>query len=326
MTSADTGQGQTGDGWKQQAWAKINLGLKILRRRGDGYHDICSIAQTVDLADRLHIQGIDHAAGSERVNLTCSDPTLSTGPDNLVRKAIDLFEAQLTVPPRALRVHLEKSIPTGAGLGGGSADAAAALRALNTIYGNPLKPAALEALAVRLGSDVPFQLVGGTAVMRGRGERLEPLSFTADVHYVLVYPGIHISSGWAYESFAAATPSAAAEELGSASAGPDNSLTVSGAYLNFVASLGGGYVDHNGLFRCLENDFWPLVERTYPIVATLSSFLLSAGALASSMSGSGSTVFGVYDDRTAAFEAQQDLVARGYRSFLCRPVDAAADV
>ena len=327
MTSGETGQGHSEGEWVQQAWAKINLGLKILGRRDDGYHDICSIAQTIDLADRLHIRLSDPAAGSgAHVNLTCSDPTLSTGPDNLVRQAIRLFESRLSVPPRPLNVHLDKAIPLGAGLGGGSADAAAVLRAMNIIYGEPLKPSELTGLAAQLGSDVPFQLAGGTALMRGRGERLESLSFAADVHYVLVYPGIHIGSAWAYQNYTNLPAPAASGAAEARTTGPeeDNSLTVRGAYLTFVASLSGGYVDHNGLFECLENDFRPLVERTYPIVATLSSFLLEAGALASSLSGSGSTVFGIYDDRTAAHEAKESLVARGYRSFLCQPVDAAA--
>ena len=316
MISQQTGQDQQAGEWVQSAPAKINLGLKILGRRDDGYHDICSIAQTVDLVDQLRIQeAVDEVAnGAEHVTLTCSDPNLSAGPDNLVQRAVSLFQAQVSSKPRFLRLHLDKRIPMGAGLGGGSAAAAAALRGLNIMYGRPLTGEQLSRLGAQLGSDVPFQLVGGTALLRGRGEVLEPLSFTAEVDYVLVYPGIHVSTAWAYDHLAAE---------GEGDEG--DSLTANRGYLSFVASLSGGCVDHEDLFRCLENDFAPLVERTYPIVATLSSYLLSAGAVASSMSGSGSTIFGVFDDRTAACEAYRSLAARGYRSFLCRPVDETDD-
>ena len=314
MTSPLEGQA---DRHVEIAAAKINLGLKILGRRDDGYHDICSIAQTVDLADRLEIsvgQQRSKDMGStngDRVTSACSDPALSTGLDNLVRRAVGLFEAQLRQPLRPLSLYLDKQIPLGAGLGGGSADAAAALRGLNIIYGQPLAAKALTSLAAQLGSDVPFQFAGGTAVMRGRGELLQPLVFAADVCYVLIYPGIHVSSSWAYDQVAAARDQSGA------------SLTAGGDYFRLVTSLRGGCVDHESLFRCLDNDFWPLVERTYPIVATLGSCLDAAGAIARSMSGSGSTIYGVFDDRTAASEACEGLRARGYRSFLCRPVSVA---
>ena len=276
----------------ERAYAKINLGLKVLGRRPDGYHDILSLAQCVDLADVLYI------APAATDELTCTADHLSTGPDNLVRRALEAFRVHQPVAP--LRIHLEKNIPIGAGLGGGSADAAAMLRALNRICNKPLSMDKLRALGAALGSDIPFLVEGGTALMRGRGEILEPQQWAGAAHYALVYPEVAIGTAWAYGQF-----------------GPF--LTENTPYLRFVSSLSGGSVDHNRLFEVLENDFMPMVERAYPIVAELRSQLDRAGARATSMSGSGSTVFGIFDDRMAASQAQVALQGRGFRSFLCQP-------
>ena len=279
----------------EKAYAKINLGLKVLGRRPDGYHEILSVAQCVDLADVLYFE----FASSDQ--LTCSLDSLSMGPDNLVRRAVDAFRAQLDHPAQSFRIHLEKNIPIGAGLGGGSADAAAALRALNRLYDQPFSNADLRQIAATLGSDIPFLVEGGTALLRGRGEILEDLNWEGAVSYVLAFPEVEVSTAWAYE------------QLGSI-------LTESTPYFNFIASLSGGCVDHDRLFEVLENDFTPAVDRTYPIVADLRSQLDRVGARATSMSGSGSTVYGIFDDRKTASQAQSALQRQGCRSFLCQPV------
>jgi len=279
----------------EKAYAKINLGIKIVGRRPDGYHEILSMAQCVDLADVLDFE----LASSDQ--LTCSLDSLSTGPDNLVCRAVDAFHAQLDRPAQSFRIHLEKNIPIGAGLGGGSADAAAALRALNRFYDQPFSNADLRQIAATLGSDIPFLVEGGTALMRGRGEILESLSWEGAVFYVLAYPDVEISTAWAYGQL-----------------GP--SLTENSPYFNFIVSLSGGCVDHDRLFEVLENDFTPAVERTYPIVAELRSQLDRVGARATLMSGSGSTVYGIFDDRKTASQVQSALQRQGCRSFLCQPV------
>ena len=279
----------------EKAYAKINLGLKVVGRRPDGYHDILSVAQCVDLADVLYFE----ADSPDR--LTCSVDSLSTGPDNLVCRAVDAFHAQFDRPAQSFRIYLKKNIPIGGGLGGGSADAAAALRALNRFYGQPFSSADLRQIAATLGSDIPFLVEGGTALMRGRGEILNKLSWAGAVFYVLAYPEIEISTAWAYDQL-----------------GPI--LTEDSPYFNFIASLSGGCVDHDRLFEVLENDFTPAVDRTYPIVAELRSQLDRVGARATSMSGSGSTVYGIFDDRTTASQAHDALQRQGCRSFLCQPV------
>ncbi|MEW6750902.1 MAG: 4-(cytidine 5'-diphospho)-2-C-methyl-D-erythritol kinase [Candidatus Latescibacterota bacterium] len=278
------------------AHAKINLGLKVLCRRPDGYHEVRTLMHTVDLADRVEF-GV-----AVREAFTCSDACLPGIPENLVVRAVEVFRrcSGTAVPP--LRIHLEKRIPVGAGLGGGSSDAAATLRGLNRLCGCPCSPPALERMAAALGSDVPFLLCSGTALARGRGELLTPLRWRAPFCYVLAYPGVAVSTAWAYGHVLP-------------------SLTDRNAYLSFTNSLeSGGCVDHDALLRVLENDFQPVVERAYPIVAELRSWFGRAGARASSMSGTGSTVYGVFDDRSAASQACAELEARGYRSFLCRPV------
>ncbi len=281
----------------EKAYAKINLGLKVLSRRPDGYHEILSVAQCVDLADVLYFE----PASSDQ--LTCSLDSLSTGQDNLVCRAVDAFRTRLDRPAQSFHIHLEKNIPIGAGLGGGSADAAAALRVLNRFYDQPFSNADLRQIAATLGSDIPFLVEGGTALLRGRGEILEKLSWEGAVFYVLAYPDVEISTAWAYG------------QLGSI-------LTENTPYFNFIASLSGGCVDHDRLFEVLENDFTTAVDRTYPIVAELCSQLDRVGARVTSMSGSGSTVYGIFDDRKTASQAQSALQRQGCRSFLCQPVSA----
>ncbi len=279
----------------EKAYAKINLGLKVVGRRLDGYHEILSVAQCVDLADVLHFE----SASSDQ--LTCSLDGLSTGPDNLVCRAVDAFRARLDRPTQSFHIHLEKNVPIGAGLGGGSADAAAALRALNRFYDQPFSNADLCQVAATLGSDIPFLVEGGTALMRGRGEILNKLSWAGSVFYVLAYPKVEISTAWAYDQL-----------------GPI--LTENSPYFSFIISLSGGCVDHDRLFEVLENDFTPAIDRTYPIVAELRSQLDRVGARATSMSGSGSTVYGIFDDRKTASQAHNALQRQGCRSFLCQPV------
>lgn len=282
---------------RQRARAKLNLGLKVLGRRPDGFHDIAGIFQTLDLADVLEFRP------AARDRLTCTDPTLSTGDDNLVCRAVVAFRA--AVPSlRPVHVRLDKRIPRGAGLGGGSADAAATLVGLNRLSGRPLAPASLAELGLALGSDVPFALMGGTARVGGRGEHLEPLAWDGPrPQYVLACPGEQVSTAWAYGQL----------DL--------DALTGPSPYRSFLNSLRGGRVDGSGLLQVLENDFQPLVEGAKPIVAELSSQLRRLGAHVCSMTGTGSTVYGVFDDRIAAQSACEQVRAGGCRSFLCVPAD-----
>jgi 4-diphosphocytidyl-2-C-methyl-D-erythritol kinase len=278
--------------------AKLNLGLKVLGERADGFHEICSVMQTVDLVDRLSFQR--HPV----LSMSCTDPTLSTGPGNLVMRAGRLFEERaraLGFPCDPFHIHLEKQIPMGAGLGGGSADCAAVLRGLNLLSGSPFDDSALHDLGAELGSDVPFLLKGGTALVRGRGEIVDPLEWRGpDFYYVLVSPEVEISTAWAYGQLQSA-------------------LTVPSSYLNLVGSISGGHVDSTKLLEVLENDFQSGVGRANPIVAQAVDQIRQTGPRACSMSGTGSTAYGVYDDRNVASGAAAQIQANGFRSFFCRP-------
>ena len=280
----------------ENAHAKINLGLEVLRRREDGYHDILSVFQTLDLHDRLIFEG----AGGGKTEILCDDPEVPTGRENLVFRAVEALR-EATGAALGVRVVLEKQIPSGAGLGGGSSDAAAVLRALNRAWSLNLSGERLRALAGELGSDVPFFLKRGTAVVTGRGERLRYISWEADVSYVLVTPGFQISSGWAYRN-------------------SEFALTERSRYINFFGSIDEDEgICPAGLFGCLENAFLPLVKATYPEVENILKALASSGAAACSLSGSGSTLYGVFWEGSRASAAAERLAAFGYRVTICRP-------
>jgi 4-diphosphocytidyl-2-C-methyl-D-erythritol kinase len=291
-----------GDEPAESAWAKLNLGLRVLSRRQDGFHDLVGVFQTVSLADDLRIRD------APRLELTCSDPALPTGEQNLAFRAAQLYLHEVGGSP--CQIHLHKRIPAGAGLGGGSADAAAVLRAMERRASRPAGAPALAQLGAQLGSDVPFALYGGTALVEGRGERVQPLVWAAPATwYVLVCPQAPVDTGWAYA------------ELARQRAG--SRLSDSDAYRRFIGSARGGRLDATGLWSVIDNDFQPLIEGAKPIVARASQLRAGTGPLTHSMSGSGSTVYGVYDDRTAAERAALKLGAAGYPVFLCTPVPAA---
>jgi 4-diphosphocytidyl-2-C-methyl-D-erythritol kinase len=174
--------------------AKINLSLKILRKRHDGFHEIESLMVPLSLADTLTVE----EGAAPGIAFTCSEPSLPCDDSNLVVKAARRFFETLGRSP-ALRIHLEKAIPHGAGLGGGSSDAAATLLALNSLFGSPLAAGAVANLAAELGSDVPFFLAGGAAVCRGRGELVEPVPFPGSLPLLLIKPAFGVPTPWAYK-------------------------------------------------------------------------------------------------------------------------------
>lgn len=184
----------TGPPGSFRAPAKLNLALEILGKRADGFHELLSVMQTVTIEDTLTIQPAAAMA------FTCSDPTLARG--NLVERAMEALRAEVA-SYTPVRLHLDKVIPVGAGLGGGSSDAATTLLALDHLWGANLDCHRLTTLAAGLGSDVPFFLHGGTCLVAGRGERVRPLPRPAPAWYVLVTPPIHVSTA---RVFAAVTP------------------------------------------------------------------------------------------------------------------------
>jgi 4-diphosphocytidyl-2-C-methyl-D-erythritol kinase len=174
--------------------AKINLSFEIKGRRADGFHEIETLMAPIALADRL---AVERAGGDEEIRFSCDDPSLPGGHHNLVVRAAKLFRERTKVTS-GITLSLEKKIPHGAGLGGGSSDAASTLLGLNKIFGAGLSQDELLQLAAELGSDVPFFIVRSAAVCRGRGEIVEPVAFDADFHLLLLKPEFGVPTPWAY--------------------------------------------------------------------------------------------------------------------------------
>jgi 4-diphosphocytidyl-2-C-methyl-D-erythritol kinase len=175
--------------------AKINLSFEIKGRRADGFHEIETLMTPISLSDRLTIETA--ADGVSGIDFTCDDPSLPTGKDNLVVRAAKLFR-EATKTNTGIKIALEKKIPHGAGLGGGSSDAASTLLGLNELFGTGLNDADLIGLAARLGSDVPFFVVRSAAVCRGRGEIVDPTSLPIRFSLLLLKPDFGVPTPWAY--------------------------------------------------------------------------------------------------------------------------------
>ena len=276
--------------------AKVNLTLIVDARRDDGYHNVSTVMQTVGLYDTLTLTG-----GGSGLTMTCTDPDLPTDGSNLVLRAAALFCRELHLPAPDLHLHLQKRIPSQAGLGGGSSDAAAVLRAMRTLYAPEVSDAELARMAARLGSDVPFFIRGGTALAAGRGERLTPLPRLADGWFVVVKPPEGFSTPAMYRRLDELPPQPPQPPQ------PDG----------MIAALGAGEL--RAVAAALCNSF----ERAVPpdsAVWDIEDALRAHGALAAMLSGSGSAVFGLFDREDAACAAADALRARWPLTFAVQPV------
>jgi len=278
-----------------RSYAKINLYLDVLQRRRDGYHNIETIFQTVDLYDELTF-----AEEPRHIDITCSTPDLDTGEGNLVYRAATLLRERFNVQDGA-RIHLVKNIPIAAGLAGGSGNAAAALVALNTLWDLRISPESLRALALELGSDVPYCTVGGTASATRRGELLGPLPPLAGVWFVLVHPPLAVSAARTYNHPALTRNDAPLF------AGKTRAFRQA---LRRLSKGDVGSVIHNRMEAPVFHDF--------PQLARVKSRLLDAGCAAAAMSGSGPTLFGLCATRRDAMQAAEAVAE--YRTSVVRPV------
>ena len=274
--------------------AKLNLFLAVTGRRADGFHDLVSVAALLAWGDTLH------AEPAADFTLECDDPAVPADESNLVLKAAQAFRAASGWSGGA-RFRLEKRIPPGAGLGGGSSNAVAALRALNALAGGPLAPAALPAVAARLGSDCALFLHDGPVIMRGRGERLEPVTAAAAVRLrgrrvLLFKPGFGISTPWAYAQLAAV--SAQQTKAGTAALGdkPPGYLPAPEAERRLGAWLADGLAPAETLpFNNMER----VAFAKYPALPALLALLRADFGLTTGMSGSGSACFALLPDNLA---------------------------
>jgi len=253
--------------------AKINLFLYITGRRDDGYHLIYTLFQKIALFDTLEINRTD----IEGISLECPD-WLSCGPENLVYRAADAFFGAAGLKP-SVTIKLNKEIPAGGGLGGGSSDAAATLRMLNTFYNEPLSARRLHDLAASIGADCPFFLVDAPAAIgSGTGTELEVVK-TPDRWFVLVLPDFGVSTRWAYENFKLTT-------------GHQDTIFDARAQMDTLL---------------WNNDLEQAVIERYPGIKDIKEMLLDHGAETAMMTGSGSTVFGVFPSEKAACKAALDM-------------------
>lgn len=269
---------------KVHAPAKINLGLEILRRRADGFHDLNTLFATVGVEDTL----LFHPRKDGRIECRVEgNPLLAAEPDNLVVRAAHLLRERYGSPELGVQIELRKEIPTGAGLGGGSSDAAATLLGLRTLWHLSVSERDLLDLAESLGSDVPFFIHGGLALGRGRGEILEPLALDLPEWWaVLVNPGVHIPTPWAFRALDRHEERTASD---------------------LHAAVVEGINDPSTLRKRLTNDFEEPVFAAHPALAVIRDQLYRAGAFFALMSGSGSTLFGLFEDRSTAERAAADF-------------------
>ena len=258
--------------------AKINLCLHVTGRREDGYHDLTTLMQRVAIQDRLEIA---ISSGTE-VTVCCPQLVLSPGVENIAARAARLFLSYIG-EECSVAVRIDKKIPAAAGMGGGSSNAASVLLALNDMLGVKLSQSELISIGVTIGADVPFFLYDqSSAWATGVGERLQPWPGLPPTTFVLVNPGIEVSTAWVFKT------------LGLTCSRP-------------IAKIPRFPVRTSGLVRLLHNDLEVVTCQRHPVITTIKERLLAGGAAGALMSGSGPTVFGVFDDQDLAGKVARTL-------------------
>ena len=262
--------------------AKVNLRLEILKRREDGYHELRTLLQKISLRDTLHFS----LKKEKGVSINTDHPKLPIGKDNLVYKAAQSM-LKVSDYKGGVCIEIEKRIPLGAGLGGGSSNAATALKALNQLLKMDLSKRELMEMGLEIGADVPFFFLEGAAIGLGIGEQLKKKELPI-LWYVLIYPNFEVSTRWAYQNFV---------------------LTNQRIHFNLHKFLR----TPEGISRILLNHLEEVVSEKYPQISIMKKILLSAGALGSLMTGSGPTVFGLFPEgksAAGAYEKIRKLVGR----------------
>lgn len=268
--------------------AKINLGLNVLGRRDDGYHDLESIFVAIDLCDDITIEP------SSTLDVECSPPVTNSITDNLVYRAADRYRAIVGRAHEGAKITVTKRIPTGAGLGGGSSNAATVLRGLRTTWGDHDQ---LMDLAASLGSDVPFFMNGNIAYVTGRGEHITLVDVVLPWTILLVLPDIHISTVHAYSTL-----------------GITQRREPTGLDKYILQAV----EDQSILRDHFINDFERSIFTEHPLLSTIKRSLLEQGAIYASMSGSGAAMYGLFTDVDIATRAQTFF--RDQTTYICRPL------
>ena len=272
--------------------AKVNIGLKVLKKKDDGYHDIVTIFQEIDLYDIITLTKNSHGC-----NFNSNVDWLQNDENNLCVLAYKIMDKNYGIG--GLNIDLNKKIPPGSGLGGGSSNAASIMKGVCDLYGLSVTQNELEHIAVDIGADVPFFINGSTQLGEGIGQRLTPLKKKICGKYLIIIPDILIETSWAYSQF-------------------KNGLDTSGSSINFADLLNKKTVSFNKL-KLIENDFESIVIPAYPEIGKIKEKLCALGAQYDSLSGSGSTVFGIFNDE-ALLEKAFSYFTPKYNTFISYPV------
>jgi 4-diphosphocytidyl-2-C-methyl-D-erythritol kinase len=259
--------------------AKINLRLEILRKREDGYHELRTIFQKIDLCDRLHFC----LKRKKGISIKVDHPGVPTGEKNLVYQAAQSI-LKKSGYQGGVEIEIEKRIPLGAGLGGGSSNAATALKAMNQLLRRGLSDRELMTLGGAIGADVPFFFLEGSAIGTGIGEKLKKIQLPA-LWYILIYPGFEVSTRWAYQNFV---------------------LTKNRFHFKFQKLFN----TPENISKILLNDLEKVVSTEYPQIGLMKNILSSCGALGVLMTGSGPTVFGMFPTKEEATKAYRKVKNR----------------
>lgn len=268
-----------------KAYGKVNLGLDVLRKREDGYHEVRMIMQTVKVFDRLTFSDLQE----DTIQISSNLHYLPINEDNLIYQACALMKREYNIKT-GVRIHLDKHIPIAAGMAGGSADAAAALIAMNKMFGLKVSQKKLMEYGVQLGADVPYCIIRGTALSEGIGEILTKLQPLPKCYMVIAKPPISVSTKMVYENLHA------------------DKLETHPDIDGMVEAL--NQQNLYGVAERMGNVLETVTVKLYPVIEEIKNLMLDHGAMNSLMSGSGPTVFGIYNDETKAKAAENELKER----------------
>ena len=269
---------------------KINIGLKVINKRSDGLHDIVTIFQEIDFGDKIQFKKVKIGC-----NIKSNVDWIPLDDSNLCYKAHDVLSKKLN-RDLGVEIYIEKKVPVGSGIGGGSANAAATLLGINSLYNLGLDNKQLEIIGSHIGADVPFFIRGGAQVGEETGYKLTPISKKLDAAILLVLPSVSISTKWAYDQI-------------------KYKLNSQNSIPNFAHLMRNDFLS----FKFFENDFEKIVIPAYPEIGSIKHRLLESGANFASLSGSGSTVFGIFDSNACANKAKSYFL-NSHLTILTRPI------
>lgn len=281
---------------EMKAYAKVNLGLDVVRRLDNGYHEVKMIMQAVDIFDTITLQKAD--AG---IALTADSTQVPCDENNLIYKAAALMKKTYHIG-EGVAIHLKKRIPVAAGMAGGSTDAAAVLKGMNQLFSLDLKKEELMTLGLTLGADVPYCIMGGTALACGIGEKLTALPDIPRCYILVAKPDLAVSTKYVYENL----------NLSGIATHPD----IDG----MVHAISKGNMQ--GIVKRMSNVLESVTETKYPVIAQIKKYMVNNGALMALMSGSGPTVFGIYNSEKDARQAMIKLTGSNLAKqiFVTKPI------